>query len=40
MREPEPGTAIKAYDGVYKIPETTAAVVTAVLLIVLKGVVG
>ena len=40
MREPEPGTAIRAYDDVYKIPETTATVVTAVLLVVLKGVVG
>ena len=40
MREPEPGTAVRAHDDVYKIPETTAAVVTAILLVVLKGVVG
>ena len=31
MRQPEPWTAVRCHDDVYKISETTAAVVTAVI---------
>ena len=40
MRQPEPGTPVRRHDDVYKISETTAAVVTTVFLGILQGVVG